>query len=53
MSYRPKGLDMKDYMKRLEEEESNLEYDAASVRPPTINDGETSALMGGDKLEIG
>ena len=53
MSYRPKGLDMKDYMKRLEEEESNLEYDADSVRPPNINDGESSALMGGDKLEIG
>jgi hypothetical protein len=34
MSYRPKGLDMK----RLEEEDSNLESDAGSIRPPNLND---------------
>ena len=40
-------------MKRLEEEESNLEYDADSIRSPTINGEESFAPMRGDKLEIG
>jgi hypothetical protein len=49
MSYRPKGLDMK----RLEEEDSNLESDADSIRPPNLNDEEEFAGALVDKEEIG
>jgi len=48
MSYRPKGLDMK----RLEEEDSNLESDADTMRPPHIDEEEFAAALG-DKYEIG
>ena len=45
MSYRPKGLDMK----RLEEEDSNLESDAGSIRPPNLNDEKEFAGALADK----
>ena len=42
MSYRPKGLDMK----RLEEEDSNLESDADTIRPPNLTvDGEFAEAL--------